>query len=443
MEQRVYGVREVFTPSAPARVAFIEREKINTKLVNALQTPGKQVVVYGHSGSGKTTLLVNKLHQIYEKHITSRCMLGVTFDQLILDAFDQLAPFYVSESTTARRTAATSELAGTYCAIQAKLSFGSTDEAGQKQIRILPPQLTPQNLARLVGASGCCWVLEDFHKIGEDQKPHLSQLMKVFMDMSDEYQSLKIVALGAVDTARQVVDYDGEMKNRVAEIRVELMEPAEILEVIARGEAALNITIPQTIKTSVANYSAGLASVCHHLCLNMCDAAGITKTCPQPKVVSADAFKEAMKLYVEEASDSIKSAFDKALRKERSNKFDNAQIILRTLCRIGDDGAARSDILKKIHEKYPTFPNSNLEHYLRKLQKEEYGSLIRFSQLSNCYSFADPFYRVFAMVLYEENTGHRADERISIELERLLRTFVLHEKSVMRLVVDRPVFRLK
>ena len=65
-----YRVIDVFTPTKPARYAFVERESINDKLVAALRTPGKQIVVYGYTGSGKTTLLENKLHQLYENHIT-------------------------------------------------------------------------------------------------------------------------------------------------------------------------------------------------------------------------------------------------------------------------------------------------------------------------------------------------------------------------------------
>ena len=96
-------VRDVFTPSTPARLTFVERESVNHRLVNALQTPGKQIVVYGHSGCGKTTLLVNKLHQLYENHITSRCMIGMSIDQIILDAFDQLDPFYTTEKGVVKK----------------------------------------------------------------------------------------------------------------------------------------------------------------------------------------------------------------------------------------------------------------------------------------------------------------------------------------------------
>ena len=89
--------------------------------------------------------------------------------------------------------------------------------------------------------------------------------------------------------------------------------------------------------------------------------------------------------------------------------------------------AARAELLRKIHDTHPDFPNSNLEHYLKKLQLDAYGKLIRFSELSNCYSFSDPFYRVFAMVLYEKSPRYRPDEKISIELERLLKSFVIKE----------------
>ena len=80
-----YKVTDVFTPTKPARYTFVERLPVNDKLVAALRTPGKQIVVYGYTGSGKTTLLENKLHQLYESHITSRCITGLKFEQLVLN----------------------------------------------------------------------------------------------------------------------------------------------------------------------------------------------------------------------------------------------------------------------------------------------------------------------------------------------------------------------
>ncbi len=64
----------------PATLTFVERESVNAKLVDALMTPGKQLVIFGHSGSGKSTLPHNKLNQTYEDHVTTRCMSGMSFD---------------------------------------------------------------------------------------------------------------------------------------------------------------------------------------------------------------------------------------------------------------------------------------------------------------------------------------------------------------------------
>jgi energy-coupling factor transporter ATP-binding protein EcfA2 len=114
--------RDVFTPTKPARIAFVERDSVNDKLVNSLTTPGKQIVVYGHSGTGKTTLLVNKLTQLYERHITTRCMKGLKFEQLLLDAFDQLAPFYTQERQSTIKTTGGLDLGANYLMLQAKIA---------------------------------------------------------------------------------------------------------------------------------------------------------------------------------------------------------------------------------------------------------------------------------------------------------------------------------
>jgi len=54
-----------------------------------------------------------------------------------------------------------------------------------------------------------------------------------------------------VDTARQVVDYDKEMKERVAEIAVPLMTEEELFSIITKGEQLLNIRFTPSAKRKV------------------------------------------------------------------------------------------------------------------------------------------------------------------------------------------------
>lgn len=416
----IHQTRDVFTPTKPARIAFVERESVNNRLVDSLNTPGKQIVVYGHSGTGKTTLLVNKLTQVYEHNITTRCMKGLTFEQLLLDAFDQLSPYYTAEKSQNTKSATGVDLGASYQLLQAKVAAQVVSESGEKHTRLLPPQLTPQALGRFLGAQKACWVLEDFHKIDEDEKARLSQLMKVFMDLADEYPDLKIIALGAVDTARQVVDYDNEMRNRVAEVHVSLMTEAEIASIIDKGEKALNIEFSAAIKTLVGRHSNGLASVCHHLCLNMCNAAGVLSTVVgESEKLTKDHFASAIKAYVDEASDSIKSAFDKALKQRRKTQYENAHLILDALCSLPESGTARFDILQQIRRSQPRYPEANLKYLLPKLCTAEYGAIVRFDSNSGLHSFSEPIYRAYALAQFK-TSGENQSATQQTDFDQLL-----------------------
>lgn len=417
--------RDVFTPTKPARIAFVERDSVNDKLVNSLTTPGKQIVVYGHSGTGKTTLLVNKLTQLYERHITTRCMKGLKFEQLLLDAFDQLSPFYTQERQSTVKTSTGIDLGASYLMLQAKISGQTTSDKSEKQTRLLPPQLTPQALGRFLGAQQACWVLEDFHKIDDSEKAQLSQLMKVFMDLSDEYPELKIIALGAVDTARQVVDYDHEMRNRVAEVHVSLMTEQEISAIIEKGEAALNVSFNPEIKRLVSRHSNGLASVCHHLCLNMCNAASITQTAIGATLhLTREHCEIAIKTYVDEASDSIKSAFDKAFKNRRKTQYANANLILDAVSALPEGGAARADIHNRIRRNEPRYPEANLKYLLPKLCTLEYGGILRYDSNSGLYSFSDPIYRAYALAHFQKQSARPSTDAQGVFEQTLLRLLI-------------------
>lgn len=419
MQRDKFQLKDVFTPASPAKITFVERDSINNKLVSALQMPGKQIIVYGHSGSGKTTLLVNKLKQLYEHHITTRCMKGLKFDQLLLDAFDQLSPYFTSEITRSQSNSISTDISGSYLAIKSSIQSKTSNEVGNKSQRVLPPQLSPQALGKFLGAAKCCWILEDFHKIDEEEKTQLSQLMKMFMDLSEEYADLKIVALGAVDTASQVVNYDKEMRNRVAEIHVELMSVEELKCIIQKGEEALNIHIDDDLKNRIASYSNGLASVCHHICMYMCNAANICETSVDTIALNKMHFEEALKLYVEESSDSIRSAFDIATKQRKKTAFDNGNLILEALSSFQEKGASRNQLITKIKKKEPKYLEANLKYFLTKLQTAEYGGLIRYNSISAMYSFSDPFYRVYALARYAKPSNQSEREISQIDLTTL------------------------
>lgn len=389
---------DVFTPTTPARFAFVERTALNNQLVEALMTPGKQVVVYGSSGSGKTTLLVNKLAQLYPDHITTRCTAATTFETLLLSAFDSLGVYYASTASIKKGKSITTKLEKEYYGIKASIEATSTRETEVSYARLLPPQLTPQRLAEFCGAAGCCWVLEDFHKVPQSEKTKTAQVMKVFMDTAAEYSDVKVVAIGAVDTAREVIQYDPEMRNRVAEIAVPLMSEHELQELLTKGEELLNIRFG-ALKSVMASYSSGLAGVCHQLGLNICFAAGVQETADQIHQIDSSQLKKAVDRYLSDASDTLKAVFDLALRRQSARSFDNTRLILQSLSSIGAAGGTHAEILKQVRQEESEYPAGNLTVYLAELQSSKRGELLRFDAVSGKYFFSDPLYLAYSQFL--------------------------------------------
>ncbi len=429
--QQTVAAKMVFTPSVPAKISFVDRDAVNDKLVNALMTPGKQLVVYGHSGSGKTTLVVNKLHQLYEGHITSRCMKGTTLDSLVRDAFDQLDPFFVSERVEATKNTVEAALEASYFGVKNQLKAVQTLEATAKQTRALPPDLTPSLLAKLMGTKRLCWMIEDFHKVEGAEKTKLSQFMKIFMDFGMDFPDLKIIALGAVETARQVVEYDQEMRNRIAEIEVPLMSEDEIRKIIEKGASALNLIFPPDVQKVISQYSSGLAAVAHQLCLNMCSAAGVNETVRQRLTLTVDNLEKAITRYVEDCSDTIRGNFEKARKVTRKTTYKHADVILDALSTFDDKGAARSEILTVIKRQHPKYTDAMLKSQVKLLQEEGRGGLVRHSQNSGLYSFSDPVYRVFAKTLFHKNGSIDVDaDSVQLDLSQLVR---LLERELSRL----------
>jgi hypothetical protein len=396
---------KVFTPTTPAELTFVERDEINEQLVDAINQPGKQIVVYGYSGSGKTTLLRNKLNQIYENYIISRCSESISIEQLILNAFDNLDKYYRSEFTSKTGWKIGSDIGAEYSFIKAKLTGEFSSEKLSKSQRIVPPQLTIQRLAEFLGAAKCCWIIEDFHKVKEEEKTNLSQSVKIFMDTAFDFPEVKIIAIGAVGTAREVVAYDREMQTRVAEIHVPLMNKSQLTEIINKGENLLNIKIDEDIRDKIVDLSNGLASVCHQLCLNMCVINNIKVTENSTFRFTDRDLENAIKKYLNEQSDTFKSTFENAIKVERKGgKFENGELILAAVSNMHNDHVSRRDILSEIRKVEPSYPGGNLTAYLKQLISTEKDEILRFDEKSGKYSFSNPFLKVYSRMLFEKKS---------------------------------------
>jgi AAA ATPase domain len=419
-----YSLREVFTPSTIAKLTFVERDDINDELVDALRTVGKQIVVYGHSGCGKTTLLENKLRQIFPRHIKTSCMKGMTFEQILNDPLRQLSANYVSEQSVKLTRASTSGLSTSGTAVGASVSATRTEEASLKAVPLAQQGVTPHIVAQSLGAHKACWVLEDFHKVDEPEKIKLAQCMKLFMDLSENYSDLKMIFIGAVNSGREVVQYDPELRHRVAEVHVPLMKNEELMEILQKGEKCLNIKFDLRIAQRIVAISNGLAAACHQLALNFCSVQGVELTQERTKLLDTLGWKKTIEKYLKESSDTLKTAFDKSVRNMKLRKYDHGRLILRALVKFSQEGASQQEILEKIRTVEPLYPAKGLSQRLKAMQGGDRGAILTQDVDSGRYSFTEPVHRAFCVSIFDSNIQTATPSKSAKELDEMFRYLI-------------------
>ena len=403
---REFNVQNIFTPAQPASLTYVERKSADKQLTRALLTPGKQLIIYGHSGAGKTTIIQKKLVDLSLGHVTTRCMGGITLTDVIIDAFNQLDVYYSKSNESKDNKGIGGELSASYLGIKASIKSDLSTSKSSVKSRAVDLPITPQTLAKYFGEANYCWVIEDFHKMPEEEKVKLSQIMKVFMDMSIDYPNLKIIALGAVNTARQVVQYDPEMKNRVSEIYVPLMSENELKGILDKGCKLLNINFSRDVREKIIIYSSGLAAVTHQLSLLTCIEREVYKTVNPKIVIDKEILEAAINEYLKENSDSYKGTFDLATKINKTRKYESPEEILKAiLVYERKESVTVRDITEIIQKKQVNYRPTNLRKYIDELTTTERGEILRHDKDSDTFSFSNPFIRAFTHLKFRKKVG--------------------------------------
>lgn len=386
-----YLTTQVFTPTSPARINFVKRSQIIRRLKRGLETTGTQIVLYGHTGSGKTTLLLNTLENMNYSFVKTNCTESMSFEQLLANVYLELEET-LKKKVGNKETTSNEVSFGIPKVLQVKFNTNSQNYTESERVSEL--DAIELALARLLGELSYQWVVEDFHKLKDEVKKQLVQMMKVFMDKADEYPDLKIVALGAKDTAREVIDLDIEMQRRVNEIYVPLMTDEEVEKIIINGCSLLNIEIDESTVDDVKKYSHGVGAICHQLCKLMCESDDIDETIDNGQEIELhyEHFNYAVSEYMEIVSDSLKANFQNAIKVNESFK------VISCLTKKSTDGADFEEILDFINENNDAveLSSSKLQNILEKLTHIDNGSIIRLDEKNKLYSFKDPFYKMFA-----------------------------------------------
>lgn len=117
-------------------------------------------------------------------------------------------------------------------------------------------------------------IIDDFHRLPDDVRGDLSDLMKLLADTED--QDRKLVLIGINKAGQQLVQHGRDLGLRLDIYRLEANSKEKIEHLISLGEEALRVILQD--KESIAERSQGSFQVAQMLAHRICATGGVTET---------------------------------------------------------------------------------------------------------------------------------------------------------------------
>lgn len=388
--------KDVFTPSVPAGLGFVGREVELQDLLNfGLQVPGTQIAVWGESGAGKSSLINRGLKQVGRAAVKTACTPGVSFEDLLASALSGTGAFYISSSSETIEEKDVSGVSLGSDLIGADLSAGQERTKTKSTVRspITPPLLTPQRLVKELGARGLSWVVEDFHKLAAEVREKVAHSLKVFSDEGEKFPQTTAIVVGVAESLDDLMAETVNVSTRLVDVEVRPLEDRELSKVLEVGEDKLNLDF-STIRDQLLHISVGTASVMHSLALACCTERNVIQTSQYRVYFTEVDFQNALRGFVRTRSSATRARFNKALLTERKRKYDNPKLLLEALSRMPASGGSVGEVLELVRSVEPDYPSGNASNYLKELQAEGRGAVIRKS--GSMFRFDDPLLHAYA-----------------------------------------------
>lgn len=125
-------------------------------------------------------------------------------------------------------------------------------------------------------------IIDDFHRLPDDIRSRISDLMKVLADTQDPNR--KLIIIGINKAGQQLISSSHDLGLRLDIFKLESNSHEKILELLALGEKALNIEIEH--KEDVASKAEGSFQIAQLLAHKLCVKNRIIATCPDKKILS-------------------------------------------------------------------------------------------------------------------------------------------------------------
>ncbi|EEZ1123894.1 AAA family ATPase [Escherichia coli] len=235
MREPVY-LEDVFKLSGIPTITFVEPNEYKHLYVS-IRTAGRGVIIEGPSGIGKTTCV----RQVIEK-------LKFETSSRIIKEFKVLSGRKKEDKAQIEKIITTS-------------GFGGV-------------------------------IIDDFHKLDDELKHKISDLLKNLAD--EQPLDSKLIIIGINKTGKSLIDLSPDLLNRISIVKFESNPEYKVRELLEKGENALNFKL--NVKEDIVKDSDGAFHLAQMLAYNACLQADITEELESPREtnISYESLKETV-----------------------------------------------------------------------------------------------------------------------------------------------------
>lgn len=273
---------QVFGVAKDPVESYIERQNVDNILLSAIPK-SQQIIIYGSSKQGKTALLQRHIPE--DQRITVHCGPTTSAEDLYRSILRQQnieiksetvvdTSREISGSLTSKFTAMIPFFGGTEIEAkgEAKGNHGTNITTIPIEFNLSVAQDVGE-LLKKVGSEKHFHVLENFHYLSDQVQRQLAFDLRTFEEMG-----LRFIILGVWRERNRLIQYNGDLQDRIIEVPVEPWQAADFERILEKGAPLLNITISNPIKEQIFLQAHGSVAVVQELLKKLCEKAGVFET---------------------------------------------------------------------------------------------------------------------------------------------------------------------
>lgn len=275
-------LEQVFGVSRDPVATYIERGAVDSALATALKET-RQIIIYGSSKQGKTSLL--QRHVPDGKRVTVHCGPTTTAEDIYRSFLRQRGVEIVTEKSAGTSRDMGMSISAKFTAMIPFFGDGSAETKGEvktgakqdeKRKAIEFNLANAQDVGELLHAvegSGVFYVLENFHYLIDEVQRQLAFDLRTFEEMG-----LRFVILGVWRERNRLVQYNGDLQDRIAEVPVEPWEDVDFQRIVDKGAEILRVTFSAEVTNRIFAEAHGSVAVVQELLKKLCERAKILES---------------------------------------------------------------------------------------------------------------------------------------------------------------------